>query len=99
MPYDDRGVKPFYPDFVIIRRERGELVADMIDPHNSKLDDTWAKAKGLAHYADKHGGLFGRLEIVIVEKGTPKRIDVNDPATRKKAKKFQSNNDVDALFE
>lgn len=99
VPYDDRGVKPFYPDFVIIRRERGELVADMIDPHNSKLDDTWAKAKGLAHYADKHGGLFGRLAIIIVEKGVLKRMDVNDPATRKKAKKFQSNNDVDALFE
>ena len=43
--------------------------------------------------------MFGRLEIVIVEKGTLKRMDVNDPATRKNAKKFQSNNDVDALSE
>jgi len=54
VPYDYRGVRPFYPDFVIIRREDGELVADLMDPHNSKLDDTWAKAKGLAAYADKH---------------------------------------------
>ena len=54
MPYDDRGKKPFYPDFVIIRREGKNLIADLIDPHNSKYDDTWAKAKGLAEYADKH---------------------------------------------
>ena len=98
VPYDDRGVKPFYPDFVIIRRESGDLVADLIDPHNSKFDDTWAKAKGFAEYAEKHGDCFGRLEIAIMENGTLKRMNVNDPAKRKKAKKFQSNNDVDALF-
>ena len=98
VPYDDRGVKPFYPDFVIIRREGGEFVADLIDPHNSKLDDTWAKAKGLAAYADKHGQSFGRLEIVIVENNVLKRMDVNDPAVRKKARRFQSNNDIDPLF-
>lgn len=98
VPYDDRGIKPFYPDFVIIRHEGENLVADLIDPHNSKLDDTWAKAKGLAYYANRHGHQFGRLEIVIVEGGTLKRMDVNNPSVRKKAKKFQSNNDVDALF-
>ena len=98
VPYDDRGIKPFYPDFVIIRREGKSFVADLIDPHNSKLDDTWSKAKGLAEYADKHGNQFGRLEIIIVEGGILKRMDVNDPLIRKKAKKFQSNNDVDALF-
>lgn len=84
--------------FVIIRRERGKLIADLIDPHNSKYDDMWCKAKGLAEYADKHGLQFGRLEIVIVENGVLKRMDVNDRSIRKKAKKFQSNNDVDSLF-
>lgn len=98
VPYDYSGVKPFYPDFVIIRQEGGRLIADLIDPHNSKYDDTWAKAKGLAEYADRHGLTFGRLEIVIVEGGVLKRMDVNDPTVRKKAKKFRSNNDVDALF-
>jgi len=98
VPYDKGGVKPFYPDFVIIRREHGELVADLIDPRDPTRTDTWAKAKGLAEYADKHGNTFGRLEIVIIEKGALKRMDVNDPATRKKAKRFQSDNDVAALF-
>jgi len=73
-------------------------VADIIDPHDSTRDDTWAKAKGLADYAAKHGRLFGRLEMAIVIKGSLKRMDVNDPATQKKARQFQSNNDVDALF-
>jgi type III restriction enzyme len=90
VPYDDRGVKPFYPDFVIVRREGDGLVADLIDPHLPKYDDTWTKAKGLAEYAEKHGDLFGRLEIVIVEWNELKRMDVNNPATRRKAKRFQS---------
>lgn len=98
IPYDDRGTKPFYPDFVIVREEDGDLVADMIDPHDSTRDDTWAKAKGLAEYAEKHGHSFGSLEFAIVVKGSIKRMNLNDLATRKKAKKFQSNNDVDALF-
>jgi type III restriction enzyme len=98
IPYDDRGVKPFYPDFIIVRREDGELVADIIDPHDAGRDDTWTKAKGLAEYAEKHGHEFGRLEIAIVSQGSIKRMDMNDPSTRNKAKRFQSNNDVDALF-
>jgi len=49
-------------------------------------------------FADKHGVQFGRLEIVIVEAGLLKRIDVNDPMVRKKARKLQSNNEVDGLF-
>ncbi len=98
VPYKDPTWKPFYPDFVIVRRQGKNLVADMIDPHNSKFDDTWAKIKGLAEFADKHGVQFGRLEIVIVEAGLLKRIDVNDPMVRKKARKLQSNNEVDGLF-
>jgi len=51
---------------------------------------------GLNEY---HGHQLGRLEIVIVEGGVLKRMDVNDPIKRKKAKKAQSNNDIDALFD
>lgn len=32
-------------------------------PHDDTGTDTWAKAKGLAEYADKHGFDFGRLVI------------------------------------
>jgi type III restriction enzyme len=98
VPYDDRGVRAFYPDFIFVRREDDGLVADVIDPHDSTRDDTWAKAKGLAEYALRHGDSFGRLEIAILVNGLLKRMDLNDPATRKRALRFQSNNDVDALF-
>jgi type III restriction enzyme len=98
VPYKDPTWKPFYPDFIVIRRVGKDLVADLLDPHNAKYEDTWAKAKGLAEYADKHGHQFGRLEIDVVEGGRLKRMNVNDPKIRNKARKFQSNNDVDALF-
>lgn len=98
VPYDDRGIRPFYPDFIIFRHDGDELIADIIDPHDSTRDDTWAKAKGLAEYAEKHGHLFGRLELAIRVKNSTKTMDMNDPKVRAKAKKFQSNNDVEAVF-
>jgi hypothetical protein len=83
----------------------GETVAERLASGNGlsivqevTRDDTWAKAKGLAQYAETHGDLFGRLVLAIISKGEIKRMDMNDIKVRAKARKFQSNNDVDALF-
>src|SRR5204863_6053828 len=34
IPYEFGGMKPFYPDFVIIRRVSGGLVVDILEPHD-----------------------------------------------------------------
>lgn len=98
VPYEDRGLRSFYPDFVVVRKEKTDLVADLIEPHASTFDDTWCKIKGLAAFASRHPAAFGRLEFAIIEKGAIRRIDVNNPIVRAQALKLASNNDVDALF-
>lgn len=98
VPYEMGGAKPFYPDFVIVRKKDKGFVVDILEPHDDTRADTWAKAKGLAVFADEHGMDFGRL-IIGRKKGSQLQVaDMNDPATRDKARKMQSQNDLESLF-
>jgi hypothetical protein len=60
--------------------------------------DTWAKAKGLAAFADEHGLQFGRLIVARKKKDQWEFADVNDKATREKARRMQSSSDLESLF-
>ena len=98
IPYELGGAKPFYPDFVIIRKSGKSFQVDIMEPHDDSRADTWAKAKGLAVFAETHGMEFGRL-IIARKKGKVFQFaDVNDPAIRKKAVVMQSQNDLESLF-
>ena len=98
VPYELGGAKPFYPDFVIVRKKDKGFVVDILEPHDDTRADTWAKAKGLAVFADEHGMDFGRL-IIGRKKGSQlQMVDMNDPATREKGRKMQSQNDMESLF-
>lgn len=98
IPYELGGAKPFYPDFVIIRKSGKSFQVDIMEPHDDSRADTWAKAKGLAVFAESHGMEFGRL-IIARKKGKVFQFaDVNDPAVRKKARTMQSQNDLESLF-
>jgi len=98
IPYELGGAKPFYPDFVIVRKTKNGFQVDIIEPHDTTRADTWAKAKGLAVFAEDHGMEFGRL-IIARKKGKAfQYADVNDPATRKIARTLQSQNDLESLF-
>lgn len=98
VPYELGGAKPFYPDFVVVRKKGKGFDVDIIEPHDDTRADTWAKAKGLAIFADAHGMDFGRL-IIGRKKGQQlQTADMNDPATREKARKMQSQNDLESLF-
>lgn len=98
IPYDLGDTKSFYPDFVFARRVNGGIVIDIVEPHDDGRADTWAKAKGLAEYADKHGLQFGRLCIARLSGDQLEFADVNDLTTRTKARRMQSQNDLESLF-
>jgi len=98
IPYELAGKKHFYPDFIIVRRSGKGLVADVLEPHDDSRTDTWAKAKGLAEFADKHGIDFGRLVIARRKDKTWHMADVNEMKTRAKARKMQSGSDLESLF-
>ncbi len=71
---------------------------DILEPHSSSLADSYAKARGLAKYAQKHHDIFGRIELIRVEGGKIKRLDLNDDATRKKVLAVNDNPGLDLIF-
>ncbi|MDP9267427.1 MAG: hypothetical protein M3P27_03775 [Acidobacteriota bacterium] len=98
IPYELAGKKAFYPDFVVFRKRGTGFLADIIEPHDTSRADAWAKAKGLAEFADLHGIEFGRLLFVRKQGDNYRKIDLNNKTTREKARKMQSQSDLESLF-
>jgi type III restriction enzyme len=98
VPYELGGAKAFYPDFVIIRQKGTSFEVDIVEPHDDSRADTWAKAKGLAEFADLHGMEFACLIIARKQGGDYQTADMNDMKTRKKARAMQSQSDLESLF-
>jgi type III restriction enzyme len=91
--------KPLYPDLVVFRRVKSEIVADLLDPHDPGLPDAVEKAVGLARFAEKHGMDFGRIELITInEKKAIQRLDLNKPSVRDKVKKVTSREHLVQLF-
>ena len=67
--HDYKGTpKPFYPDFLIIRRENGgDYILDILEPHDPTRDDNVSKAKALAKYAADHPAI-GRAQLIRLYK-------------------------------
>jgi len=57
-------VRPMFPDFVMVRRLDEALVVDILEPHDPSRDDNVSKARALARFAERHGGHFGRIQLV-----------------------------------
>ena len=98
IPYELAGVRPFYPDFIIVRKSGKSFVVDILEPHDDSRTDTWAKARGLATFADEHGMDFGRLIIARKKNNAWQMADMNDKTTREKARKMQSSSDLESMF-
>jgi type III restriction enzyme len=100
VPYEmGRAVKGCYPDFIIIRKQDGQLLADIVDPHLLSFEDAWHRAKGLARYAAKHADKFGRIEMIRVEDGRVDRIDLVDEKWRERVLDVSSNPHLRELFD
>jgi type III restriction enzyme len=85
VPYlDGTTPKPMYPDLLIVRREGDKLVVDIIDPHDHTAGDAADKARGMAQYAQLHGYLVGRIDLVAKIGGKLRRLDLKDDLTRAK---------------
>lgn len=100
VPYEmGKGYKGCYPDFIVVRKQGGHLVADIVDPHLLDFEDAWYRAKGLAKYAAKHADKFGRIEMIRVEDGRVDRLDLMDEVQRDRVLKVSSNNHLRELFD
>jgi type III restriction enzyme len=100
VPYEmGKTQKGCYPDFLIVRKEHGHLVADIVDPHLLSFEDAWHRAKGLAKYAAKHADQFGRIEMIRVEKGHVDRLNLMDEVQRDRVLGVTSNGHLRELFD
>ena len=99
VPYEKGGEKPFYPDFVIVRKKDKGFVVDILEPHDDSRLDTWAKVKGLAKFADEHEVTFGRLMVGRKVGDALQVVNVADHQIREKARKMGAPADLEALFE
>ena len=98
VPYEMGCMKPFYPDFVIVRKTGKGFVVDILEPHDDTRVDTLPKAIGLAKFSDMHGDLFGHL-VIARKKGEKWQLaDMSDKSTREKIKEMQPQSDLENLF-
>jgi hypothetical protein len=67
---EDDQYKIVRPDFLFFVEDgSGNIVVDIVDPHGTHLSDALPKLKGLALYAETHGGNFRRIEAVAESNG------------------------------
>ena len=91
-------MKPFYPDFIIVRKNNKGFVVDILEPHDDTRTDTIPKAIGLAKFAETHGELFGRLVIARKKGEQWQMVDMQDKPTREKTKKMLPASSLADLF-
>ena len=95
-------IKPFYPDFLIIRRENGgDYVLDILEPHDPTRDDNVSKAQALAQYATENP-CIGRAQLIRVYENASgyeiKRLDFTHSELREKISNITLNEELDKLF-
>lgn len=98
IPYHMGGLHPLYPDFLIVREEGGNLVVDILDPHQDNLEDAPAKAVGLAQYAAKHAHRFGRIQLIVVDGEEVRRLELCDETVRDQVMAVKTIEHLRALF-
>ncbi|MBA3040881.1 MAG: type III deoxyribonuclease [Rhizobiaceae bacterium] len=104
IPYATGGlVKPMFPDLVIFRQGLKGLLADVLEPHDPSLADNVEKAVGLAYFAESHGHLFGRIQLIrklSSPSGGEKyvRLEINSTSMQQELKRSTTNPQLDALF-
>ncbi len=91
-----------FPDLVIVRQVGSGHAIDILEPHRPDLDDNFEKAVGLAKFADQHGALFGRIQLIRKQStaGGERyvRLEINHTATIKRLLLITSNPQLDAVF-
>lgn len=101
--YYNGTVKPFYPDFIVIRKESGgDYILDILEPHDPTRDDNVGKAKALAQYATENPSI-GRAQLIRLTRTATgdvlKRLDfAAHSELREKVASISLNEELNGLF-
>lgn len=98
VPYGQGPARPMYPDMLVFRREGNKIKVDILDPHDESRGDAAEKAVGLAEFARKHGGAFGRIELIRLANGRIERLRLHQESMRDKVLKVTDLNHLAELY-
>lgn len=92
-----------FPDFLVVRKDEQGFQFDILEPHDPSRNDNFAKAVGLAEFAEKHLDLFGRIELIRKVRGADGKehyfgLDMGNATVRKKMLRVTSNDQLDQIF-
>jgi type III restriction enzyme len=90
--------RPFYPDFVVIRRSAEHLVVDVLDPHDHTRDDAPGNARGLATYARDHGAILGHIDLLAKVDGRMRTLHLESEVVRRAVDAVTDNTGLVALY-
>ena len=105
IPYEVNGVAiSMFPDLLVVTSKDGEYVFDILEPHDPSRKDNYPKAVGLAKFAEKHGGYFGRIQLIRKKRDFDGRehffrLDMNRTNICQKVRGITSNEELDRLFD
>ena len=89
----------FWPDFVLVTREDGDFVLNILEPHKAGEDDNLSKAEAMVDYVQQTGGQgLGRVEMIRIENERILRLDFATSVVREEMKRVHSNDDLTNLF-
>lgn len=74
--------RSMHPDFVFFNEVGGKIVASILDPHGTHLDDALMKLKALAKFAETYGDEFHRIESFTQVDGDMRVLDMKREAVR-----------------
>ena len=98
VPYEQNGrTHGFYPDFIVITKDEDGYVIDILEPHDDSRTDNLPKAIGLAKYAAQNPGA-GRIQLIHLDGGSLKRIDLSKKATRDRVLLAASDYELNNIF-
>jgi len=108
IPYQTGGAeRPMFPDLVVVRQGDGDdpggYQFDILEPHDPSLADNFEKAIGLARFAERHGHLFHRIQLIRKQPSKAGgeryfRLELNSEAVRKQVLLVTANPQLDVLF-
>ena len=81
------GWRALRPDFVFFDQSpAGDVRVSIVDPHGHHLADALPKLRGLADFAEQHGGGFRRIESVALTDGEYRVLDLTSATVREAAR-------------
>lgn len=88
---------PFYPDFIIIRKENGEYTFNVLEPHRQNEADNLSKARSMVDYA-KRESQVDRIELIRVKDNRIMRLNFRDANIVDDMRHINSNEELTNLF-